>query len=850
MAVPWKLSLIALPPDRPTAPGPPPSRGVLGGAGAASRLSRVRSSPDRRTGLRYAVVAILLLMLVLTGVPALANATPTGSRIAPPADDARRVVLVGMAGVRWDDASVAATPHLFSLLEAGATGNLISRSVRSTSCPADGWLAVSAGRRAADLPMERYGTCRALLSPGPDGVVPGWSDFLQAAADGPYDAVPGLLGSTLAGAGLTTAALGPGAAIALAGQDGVPVGDTRAAARAPSTLAAQVADVVPSHDLTVVDIGSVRDRGRPLVYVDEGALQDDDDDSADPAPDLPGTDAWILSEPTRAEQVTALDARLGAVLDAVAEVAPDAVVLVVSLSDSGTVPRMQVAALADLAAEGTPGVLGSASTRQYGMVQATDVTPTLATLLLGRSIDGTSGAPMTPTGAAERGHLFRLVDISDHSLAIRPLVPGFFSFLVAINLVIYGAAAVGLNRTLLAGLQARAARLAPLGRALQRPSGVVTLLRSLRNVGVWVAAIPVASYLANMLPWWRAANPGLTLWGSLLAIALVIAVLALAGPWRGHLLAPLAVVGGLTFVVLVVDVLTGATLQVSALMGVQPQVGGRFYGFNNSSFALLASSSLLVAMCVAEPLVRRGYRWVAGALIALIGIATTVLDGHPSIGADFGGPPALIPAFTILVLLTLGIRLTWRRIGLVLGVSAVLAVSFSVLDWLRPADERSHLGNFIQTVLDGGLVSVIARKAGQNLTNLFGSTLTLLMLAGVVVLVIVIARPLGRAAAGDEGRITRARALAGYDWLSPRATVARLTQDAVMLKPGVTALATAWVIGFALNDSGVVVPAIGMSLAVPLLIAVVARWLLRTRVADVARVREGDGPAATVPPQA
>ena len=36
---------------------------------------------------------------------------------------------------------------------------------------------------------------------------------------------------------------------------------------------------------------------------------------------------------------------------------------------------------------------------------------------------------------------------------------------------------------------------------------------------MYVAAIPLASYLANLLPWWRAANAGLALWGALLAIA-------------------------------------------------------------------------------------------------------------------------------------------------------------------------------------------------------------------------------------------------------------------------------------------------------------------------------------------
>ncbi len=825
----------------------------------------------RRAALVRAAIAVAIITLVAlmvlpgafagTGTGAPGSAGPNPAPAAAGEFDGSPVVVVGMTGVRWDDVSAAATPALFSLLGDGSTGNLISRSVRSSACPADGWLAVSAGRRAADLPMTTRGTCRKLFSPGADGVVPGWPDYLEAAAAGSYDAVPGLLGEQLRARGSSVLGLGPGAAIALAGSDGIPVGDYAPAAAATATLGGQVAGLLPGHDLAVVDIGSVGDRNRPFVYVDEGELQEETP-PAPAVPDLPSTDDWILSAPTRAEQVASIEAKLGAVLAAVRETSPGAVVLVVSLADSGTVPRMQVAAMvaAPAANDGAPqgegvggaaaGVLGSSSTRQYGMVQATDVAPTILSLLSGESptgMPGMPGVPMRTTGAAPSNHLFRLTDAAVHSLTVRPLVPGFFTFLVVINILLYGAAAFGLNRAILGRLQASARRMAALGRALLLPDGTTRLLRSLRTTGAIVAAVPVASYLANLVPWWRAPNPGLTLWGLVLFIAVVIGLVALLGPWRHHLLAPLAVVAGLTFTALVVDVLTGATLQVSALMGVQPLVGGRFYGFNNSSFALHATASLLVAMCVAEPLVRRGRTWVAAGLIAVIGIVATVLDGHPSIGADFGGPPALIPSFAILVLLTLGVRITWKRLAAVLGGSALLAISFSVLDWLRPPDQRTHLGNFIQTVLDGGLWNVIARKAGQNLTNLFGSTLTVLAVAGVVVLVVVIARPLGRAARGDDpdanpdpelgpqraGRMRRA--LAGYEWLSPRATVGRLTQDSVMLQPGIVALSTAWVIGFALNDSGVVVPAIGMSLAVPLLLSVVATWLLRVRVAHAGR---------------
>lgn len=50
-----------------------------------------------------------------------------------------------------------------------------------------------------------------------------------------------------------------------------------------------------------------------------------------------------------------------------------------------------------------------------------------------------------------------------------------------------------------------------------------------------------------------------------------------------------------------------------------------------------------------------------------------------------------------------------------------------------------------------------------------------------------------------------------------------------MLRPGIVALSVTLGIGFAVNDSGIVIPALGISLAVPLLVTVCAAWLLRLR---------------------
>ena len=53
-----------------------------------------------------------------------------------------------------------------------------------------------------------------------DGVVTGWSSYATAAADRPYDARPGLLGTTLAAAGRCVTAVGPGAGVGAADEQG------------------------------------------------------------------------------------------------------------------------------------------------------------------------------------------------------------------------------------------------------------------------------------------------------------------------------------------------------------------------------------------------------------------------------------------------------------------------------------------------------------------------------------------------------------------------------------------------------------------------------------------------------
>jgi hypothetical protein len=284
-------------------------------------------------------------------------------------------------------------------------------------------------------------------------------------------------------------------------------------------------------------------------------------------------------------------------------------------------------------------------------------------------------------------------------------------------------------------------------------------------------------------------------------VLVVLATVALAGPWRRALLGPVGAAGALTALVLTADVATGSRLSLTTLIGGQPLVGGRFYGFSNPGFALFATGALLLAVAIADPPARAHRSRAAAAAVAAVGVVATVVDGLPGLGSDFGGPPALVPAFAYLALRVAGVRLTWPRVlAVVAGTVGVLAL-LAVGDWLRPPSDRTHLGRFVQTVLDGGGWDVVTRKAEQNLGIVTSSPFQLVLPLVAIVVAVVLARP--------------------RRWrLEPLAVA---YERAPTLRPGLAALGVLLVVGFAVNDSGAAIPPVAAMVALPAVLACALR---------------------------
>jgi hypothetical protein len=165
-----------------------------------------------------------------------------------------------------------------------------------------------------------------------------------------------------------------------------------------------------------------------------------------------------------------------------------------------------------------------------------------------------------------------MVDADRAAQGYRRYVPPFFLTLFLAQVLLYGFSWWLLRRRPAAGRRGR-------------------VLAVTRGAALAFAAVPAATYLAQLVPWWRHSLGWLI--AVVAAIDLALYTVAALGPWRHRTFGSEGAVAGITMLVIGVDLLTGARLQLSSLAGYSPIVAGRFAGVGNVGFAVFATSALL-----------------------------------------------------------------------------------------------------------------------------------------------------------------------------------------------------------------------------------------------------------------
>ncbi|WP_051467341.1 hypothetical protein [Actinomadura oligospora] len=727
---------------------------------------------------RPAVAAVLLVLAamgLLLGMPAWSAqaAEPGAGSSAPsntPSNAGRaapggRVVLVGVDGLMWTDITAKNTPALWRLTGQGGAAAMTVRTTKPNTCPTDGWLTVSAGQRSVLKDADCVLPSNPVLpgSPVPSGspapaqggaLAPGWPKIVKDNADSSYHAKSGLLGETAHRAGLCTTAVGPGAVYGLADFSG-----------RVDHYVGGVDNATPDDwarcGLTAVQIDDVF-----RVYLTAGV-------------DAKGVQVPV-GQADRERAAAAADRRVAKVLSSVPA---GTTVLLGGMSDNGPKPHLRVALATG------PGYTGSSylysdATRREGLVTLTDLTSTAMKALALHEPAEAVGSPFrtsaTDDSAARKVEVLNDAEVAGQ--AIRSAQGGFLSTVMGVQLVLY----------VIAGLALR--------RRWGGPSARGRILAGTRAVALTGAAVPGASFLAGLVPWWKAPHATPVLIATVLAISVAMAALALGGPWRRSVTTPGLIVAGVTAASLGLDVMAGSSLQMNSLLGYTAVVAGRFYGFGNQAFALFAAAAVLSAAWLAAFPLRQGRRWAAVLVVAVVGLAAVALDGGPMWGADFGGVLAMVPTFALLGLMVSGRRVSPVKLGLfgVAGAAAVLLLSYVNSRSAHP----THMGRFWNDLTGGGAWTVISRKFDSMVGSLAFWPVTLLLAAAIVCLYFVLARP---------SRYRRASLLT------------RTYARAETMRPALVCGLTVGVIGTLVNDSGMIILTVAMSLVVPLFIAAVTR---------------------------
>lgn len=705
------------------------------------------------------LLTLAALTAVLSVAPGLHHASADGTEaVAAPG-----VVFLGVSGLRWSDISAEQTPNIAAFVSDAAVAQLSVRAVFRVTCPTDGWLTLGAGRRAvaprvpnideeANIPgLNEF--C-APVPPVTNDRIEGWDSLKQYNSGLSFNAELGQLSDALTQAGECSTAAGPGAALALADPEGV------------------VGSYIPDPgQVSATDVAAC-----PLTVFDAATINVRPGRSAD-----------------RTEQLDAADEAVGRALSVIPD---DATVILAGIANDAAVASLQTLAIHG---EGyPPGELMSTSTRLPGLVLLTDLTPTLYSLLGLPPGEDFVGAPVTVQASAESSseQIAALVGLDRKVTVYSEVAPPFFTALVTLQLVLYVAAAFVIRR--------RDER-SPARRRVLRMTGLIALTS---------AAIPVATFLANLIPWWTWSDAHRGLVIVVLGIAGLITAFAQLARRGGGLLGEVTVVTVFTTLVLALDVVGVDSLQTASLMGYSPVIAGRLYGFGNVAFALFATSSILATAFLCTPLLQRGKQAAAAWVVLIMGSATLLVDGLPGLGSDFGGMLAIAPAFGVLLMSVLGRRVTWLRfIGLLAG-GVVIVMAVATIDWLKPAADQSHLGRFVQQILDGELLDVLGRKLGNNLNVLGSSMLGLLVPFAILFGAFVLLR----------GQGTRPAVLSGVFDRVP------------ILRPALAAWLVAMLVGFAVNDSGIAIPAVGIMLAVPILIVISTRLLEQAHTDELEEV--------------
>lgn len=205
-----------------------------------------------------------------------------------------------------------------------------------------------------------------------------------------------------------------------------------------------------------------------------------------------------------------------------------------------------------------------------------------------------------------------------------------------------------------------------------------------------------------------------------IAIIFIAGILIVILLGRASIVKRLSFLYLLTTVCIAADLLLGAPLMKSSLLGYDAISGARYYGLGNEYMGVLLGSSLIGSSLLLETTIpfypQHSHKIIVFILTMLA--ALSFLVAAPQWGTNVGGFISFSASFILFSLFLFKKRISIKTIGL-LGLSCctIVALLFYI-DLLRPTIVQSHIGLTARLINENGILSlgpIIIRKLNMNI---------------------------------------------------------------------------------------------------------------------------------------
>jgi hypothetical protein len=260
-----------------------------------------------------------------------------------------------------------------------------------------------------------------------------------------------------------------------------------------------------------------------------------------------------------------------------------------------------------------------------------------------------------------------------------------------------------------------------------------------------VMVAPLVFLLLPLLP-----QPGLPALGlQLMVLTVLFTVLIMLLQRFGF--APFTFICLATAGALLLDTLTGSSLQKTSVLGYDAIVGARFYGIGNEYMGILIGSLIVGLASLYTVLLK--HKKVLLALSAALFLLTVYTIAAPQLGTNVGGTIASASAFLVTFLLLANVRFNLIKMLLVACGVFLLVSAFIFYDVSRPVEFQSHIGRAAGTIAEGGIGeigNIIVRKSEISIKLIKYTIWSRIFLVSLGCLALLFYRPVGVMASVKE----------------------------------------------------------------------------------------------------